>query len=158
MSAALADVLRVYQGSNGDATRALYVRLEALGAAGTIAVNLFRAQKSSERAKVYRGGGYRGMAYDRKQWSLDNLCTALAEHAAALGIEWGWGEDSETIGFTQVLYVELPTGQVSFHAPTRGTGPDHARPWDGRKGQSPDRIIRFVARLLDGHELREGAA
>ena len=147
--AALASVISVYRGSDGDATKALYARLEALGPLGFIAVNLFRAQKASERAKVYRGGGYRGMAYDRKQWALDNLCRALTEHAADQGIAWGWGEDPAQPVHKHVLYVDLPTGQVSFHAPSRGEGPDYPRAWDGVPGQSPDRIIRFVARLLD---------
>jgi hypothetical protein len=52
----LIDVALVYEGSNGDATRVLYARLEALGPIGAIAVNVFRAHKSSARAKVYRGG------------------------------------------------------------------------------------------------------
>jgi hypothetical protein len=58
----------------GEATKALYARLEACGVQGFLAVQLFRACKSSERAKVYRGGNrqgsYRRQAYDRKQWSL----------------------------------------------------------------------------------------
>jgi hypothetical protein len=109
MSEALAEVIRIYQGSDGDATRALYTRLEALGIAGEIAVNVFRATKASERAKVYRGGGYRGMAYDRKQWAMANLCQALAGHAAEADIAWGWGEDPATPAYSHVLYVDLPT-------------------------------------------------
>jgi hypothetical protein len=147
---AIETVIKVYRGSDGEATKALYARLEALGPIGFVAVNLFRAQKSSERAKVYRGGGYRGMAYERKQWSIDNLCGALTEHAAAQGIAWGWGEDPEQPVHKHVLYVDLPTGQVSFHSGARGAGPDYPREWDGVAGQSPDRIIRYCARLLDG--------
>lgn len=51
----LADLIAVYRGSNGDVTRALYERLEHLGPAGAIAVNLLRACKTTERAKRYRG-------------------------------------------------------------------------------------------------------
>jgi hypothetical protein len=154
-SAHLVDITRIYQGSDGDATRALYARLEALGPAGACAVNLFRAQKSSERAKVYRGGArgkgsYRGMAYDRKQWAIDNLGAALTEHAEALGIGWGWGLDKAQPVHCWVIYIDLPTGQVSFHATSRGIGPSYAGEWDGVPGHSPDRILRFVARLLDG--------
>lgn len=53
---ALVDVVRIYDGSDGDATKALYERLAKLGAIGEIALNLFRAHKNSARAKVYRGG------------------------------------------------------------------------------------------------------
>ena len=146
-------VAHVYQGSDGAATKALYTSLEDLGPIGVIAVNLFRAQKSSERAKVYRGGvrgrgSYRGMAYDRKEWSMGNLCAALTEHAEACGIAWGWGEDPEQPFHRWVLYVELPTGQVSFHGAARGPGPDYPRGWDGVPGQSADRIVRWCARLL----------
>jgi hypothetical protein len=140
---------RVYLGSDGDATKALYAELEALGPAGIVAVNLFRAAKNSERAKKYRGGGYRGAAYDRKQWAMDNLCGALTEHANRLNIPFGWGEDPEQPFHNQVLYVELPSGQVSFHTAVRGKGPTHDREWDGVKGVGPDRVIRWIARLLD---------
>ena len=42
-----------------------------------------------------------------------------------------------------VLYVELPAGQVSFHSPTRGTGPDYTRDWD-QQHASEERIIAFA--------------
>ena len=153
MTEALVDVIRIYRGSDGEATKALYARLEALGELGRIAVNLFRAQKASERAKVYRGGergkgSYRGLAYERKQWSIDNLCDALASCAAAAGIRWGWGEDPEQPVHRHVLYVDLPTGQVSFHAASRGQGPDYPVAWDGVPGQSADRVLRWCGRLL----------
>jgi hypothetical protein len=138
----------VFDGSDGDATRALYAELETLGAVGTIAVNLFRAQKSSSRAKVYRGGGYRGMAYDRKGWALDNLCTALGEHAAHLGIAWGWGEDEKQEVHKHVLYVDLPTGQVSYHSGSCGYGPRYNGAWDGIVNASTQRILSWIIRLL----------
>lgn len=147
MSAVIADVIRVYQGSDGEATKALYARLVQFGAPGEIAINLFRAQKASERAKVYRRG-YRGMAYDKKQWSMDNLCAALTTHGADL--VWGWGEDEKQAVHRHVLYIDLPTGQASFHTDRRGAGPDYPGAWDGVPGQGPDRIIRFVARVIDG--------
>lgn len=144
----LVDVVRVYEASDGTATRALYDRLEQLGPRGHIAVNLFRAQKSSARAKVYRGGGYRGKAYDRKQWSMDNIAKILAEHAEACAIRWGWGQDDAQAFHSAVLYIDLPTGQVSFHTATRGAGPDYAGAWDGVRDASPQRICRWVAELL----------
>src|SRR4051812_42613342 len=108
--------LDTYAGSDGKATRELYARLAAMGPAGVIAMNLFRACKCSERAKVYRGGCYRREAYGRKEWSLKNLCNALVNAGDALGIMWGWKLDPEQEFHKWVLYVEIPTGQVSFHA------------------------------------------
>lgn len=149
----LLDVLRIYDGSDGDATKALYAQLEARGPVGVVAVNLFRAQKASARAKVYRGGvpgkgSYRGMAYERKQWSLTNLGAVLGQHAAALGIRYGWQLDAETAGFPWVLYVDLPSGQVSFHAPGRGVGPDYPDAWDGVRDASAGRICVWIATVL----------
>jgi hypothetical protein len=49
----LSECSAIYHGSNGALTVDLYARLEALGPAGIVAMNLFRAAKASERAKVY---------------------------------------------------------------------------------------------------------
>jgi len=116
------------------------------------------AERTSVR-RVYRGGvpgkgSYRGMAYDRKQWSLNNLCAALEQHAATLAIRYGWAFDAETAGFPWVLYVDLPTGQVSFHAPGRGVGPEYVWPWDGVRDAAPGRICRWVALLVGATEVR----
>lgn len=147
------DVYRIYQGSDGDATKRLYEELRKHGMIGALAVELFRAQKASERAKVYRGGirgkgSFRGMAYDRKQWAMDNLCRQLVQSCGLY--EWGWGVDEKQEYHRHVLYVDLPTGQVSFHTDARGAGPDYGKPWDGVLGQSADRICRWVGRVLDG--------
>jgi hypothetical protein len=142
----VADVMRIYTGSDAEATKRLYAELEALGPIGHIAMNLFRAQKASERAKVYRGGGFRGKAYDKKEWSIGNVCAALLEHGASM--PWGWGIDEKQPVHRHVLYVDLPTGQVSFHTGSRGEGPDYPGQWDGKPGQSPDRIVRWCASLL----------
>lgn len=147
----IAEIMTIYTGSNGDATKALYARLDKIGPLGIIAVNLFRACKCSERAKVYRGGGYRRMAYDRKEWSVTNLCTALTKHAASAGIIWGWKLDpkmSEDDPYKHVLYVEIPTGQISFHGP-RGAGPEYEGEWDRAAKTGPERICRWVAQLLE---------
>lgn len=145
----LLEVLTAYTGSDGEATRSLFGRLEGLGPVGLVAVNLFRAQKASERAKVYRRG-FRGVAYDKKDWAIEQLCTALREHGTVLGLAWGWGTDPETPVYSDVLYVELPDGQVSFHTRARVPEcPDHDRPWDGVKGHSPGRICRWIASLLE---------
>lgn len=150
-------VRAVYEGSSGDATKALYAELTALGPAGDVATNLFRAHKASGRAKKYRGraerGGptYRSMAYDRKGWALDNLCRSLTKHAPDLGITWGWKRDPTQEMHNQVLYIDLPTGQqVSFHAAGRGVGPDYPKEWDQVTGEGDTRIIRWIAQLLLG--------
>lgn len=143
----LADVFRIYQGSDGEATKALYARLEKLGPKGIVAVNLFRACKASERAKVYRRG-YKSVAYEKKQWSMDNLCKALREHAVFLGMPWGWGLDPKQEFHRHVLYIELPTGQVSFHTAVQGDGPIYGKEWDGVRNAAPQRICTWVAQVL----------
>lgn len=150
-------VLRVYNGSDGDATSALYADLEDLGAAGRIALNLLRACKASERAKKYRGGqrgrgSYRAMAYGKKEWSLNNLCKELTHSAASCGLSWGWGVDDKQEVHRHVLYVDLPTGQASFHTGGRGEGPVYDGEWDGMPGQSAGRICAWAARLLTAAE------
>lgn len=147
------EVMEVYAGSNGDATLAMYKRLQTFGPAGAIAMNLFRCTKASARAKVYRGGNgrgsYRGQAYEKKDWSIGQLCDALTAHGAELGIVWGWGHDPGAPGFEDVLYVMLPCdGQVSFHCRGRKQGPDYPGEWDQVRGAGPTRICKHVARLL----------
>lgn len=147
-----ADILAVYLGSDGDATKALYDRLAQVGPAGEIALNLFRACKCSERAKVYRGGirgkgSFRKMAYNRKQWSMDNLSKTLQVHGA--GFCWGWKIDHAQAHHRWVLYVEIPTGQISFHCAARGEGPDYPGEWDRSPGNAPARICRWCEQLLE---------
>lgn len=149
----LGEVLSVYQGSDGERTRALYRELESRGAIGTVAMNLFRACKASQRAKLYRGGqrgrgSYRSMAYAKKAWSIDELAAALTGQGAAQGIAWGWGVDEAQPFHRDVLYVDLPSGQVSFHTAPRGKGPDYGGAWDGVRGMGPQRICRFCADVL----------
>ncbi len=137
----------VYDGSDGALTTRYYAALQERGPVGVIAMNLFRASKCSARAKVYRGGikgkgRYKDMAYDRKDWSIKNLCCALAEHGEGLGIVWGWKQDPAQAYHNWVLYVEIESGQVSFHTSARGTGPDYAGEWD-KQPLSAERIIAF---------------
>lgn len=141
-------VLQVYQGSDGDATTALYRRLEALGPAGAVAMNLFRAQKNSTRAKAYRRRSHKGAAYDRKQWAMGNLVEILQQHAEALGLRWGWKFDPTQEYHQALLYVDIPTGQCSFHTAARGGGPDYPGNWDGVRDAVPGRICSWCARLL----------
>ncbi len=146
--------VEVYEGSDGAATKRFYADLETRGPLGLIAVNLFRAQKCSARAKKYRGGvrgvgSYRGMAYERKSWSVSNLCQILAEHGPTVGITFGWGLDLRQEFNRYVLYVDLPQGQVSFHSPSRGKGPDYQGQWDGQH-RSAERILAFCDVVMFG--------
>lgn len=138
----------VYEGSDGALTRAFAAELERRGPRGRVAALLFRAQKSSRRAKKYGPTAYRGLAYGRKGEALRELAAALAEHGAALGISFGWGRD-EGGRNPWVLYVDLPLGQVSFHSPERYDGPDYAGGWDGLRA-SEGRIIRFCDSVIAG--------
>lgn len=152
-----ADLIRIYTGSNGEATKALYERVANLGPAGVVAVDLFRAAKASERAKVYRGGNrqgsYRRQAYDKKQWCIDNLARVLSIHADAIGVTWGWAEDPAQEFHRFVLYIDLPTGQVSFHTAPRGEGSDYSGKWDQIRGMGPTRICRWIVSLLEREAL-----
>ena len=143
------NALSIYANSDGEATKVMYARLQTLGPLGEIALQLFRAQKCSERAKAYRGK-YKGMAYDRKNFSLQELCRALGRYGDALGLAWGWKCDAKTIGYEWVLYIELPQGQVSFHSAVRYDGQDFVGDWDGVRGVSPERIVAFTQAALDG--------
>lgn len=147
----LARVVRCYNGSDGDATRALYTDIQAEGGPlGQIAVCLMRAEKNSARAKVYRGPSI-GKAYETKQWSMDQLCRVLVECAEDYGIVWGWQADAAQAYHSMVLYVEMPGfGQASFHTRERGAGPDYPRRWDGLRGVTAERILRFAASVLAG--------
>ncbi len=152
--ACIEHITAVFDGSNGDATKALYADLERRGPRGQVAMNLLRASKNSGRAKVYRGGlpgkgSYRKMAYERKNWAMAQLATVLDRHAEGLLIVWGWGVDTSQPKHSDVLYVDLPTGQVSFHTEGAGVGPAYLKPWDGVRGASVGRIIRWTAQIME---------
>jgi hypothetical protein len=147
----------IFEQSNGVVTKEYYAELEKRGIIGTIAVNLFRAQKTSTRAKVYRGRRFRGAAYDTKQWAMDNLCRCLEEHGSELGITFGWKEDPASF-VPWVLYIDLPNGQCSFHSPTRGKGPCYPGDWD-RQHASEERILAFCDAVMEGrHAVQERPA
>ncbi len=135
----------VFEQNDGDVTKAYYAELAALGPDGQVAVALFRAQKRSSRAKEYRPGKFRRAAYDVKSWSMGEVVRLVAEHGEKLGIRCGWKADPSTRfdnGDSWVLYVDLPQGQVSFHSPTRLSGPDYPGDWCGEKC-SAERILAF---------------
>lgn len=151
MSDELIRVFSVYRDSCANSTRALYEDLQRRGAAGQLAVELLRACKKSERAKVYHGGGYRSFrraAYDGKQWAINNICKLLVAHPHLVE-RWGWSIDEKQPVHCHVLYVELPNGQVSFHTGERGEGPDFGGTWDQRRrGHSAQFACSYAASLL----------
>lgn len=152
--------LDIYKGSNGELTRSYYAELLNRGHLGMIAMNLFRAQKSSERAKVYRGGirgqgSFRGMAYERKGYAMEMLCAKLASDDAGFDINFGWKKDPKTMlhgDEAWVLYVDLPTGQVSFHSTVRYAGPDYQGEWDGQRA-SVERVLAFCDAVMEAQPI-----
>lgn len=141
------NAIEIYAGSDGFKTREMYAALKALGPEGEVATNLFRAQKCSSRAKVYRGRGYRAEAYARKAWTVGNLVGTLTQHATELGITWGWKIDPNQEVHQWVLYVETPHGQASFHMPERGSGPDFAGEWDRKSSETT--VLKYAQAALD---------
>ena len=141
-------IATVFDGSDAGATRSLYADLEAIGPAGKLSANLLRAQKASSRAKMYHGGSYRAMAYNRKQWAIGQVISTLKDHPELCN-SWGWKMDPSCF-VPWVFYMEIPPGQVSFHCYQRGEGPDFSGEWDGVKGVSPSRIVKYSALVLSG--------
>lgn len=147
----------VFEGSDPEITKRYYAALVRRGAAGEIAVNLMRAQKSSTRAKRYRGGirglgSFRSMAYETKTWAMQNLCRCLSAHGQQFRIKFGWKADPDCVfgeKSSWVLYVELPQGQVSFHSPTRLSDDDFGEEWD-RERKSEERILAFCDEVNAG--------
>ena len=133
----------VFHQQNGEVTKNYYAKMNSKGLPGQLAVALFRAQKRSTAAKKYRRGKFSHAAYDVKNWSLSEVCRILAVmQAFESAPRWGWKRDPKTSGYEWVLYVELPTGQCSFHSPERLNGPDYGGEWDGI-GMSQERICRY---------------
>lgn len=129
--------------SDGIVTRRYLRQLGEVGLKGEIAADLFRAQKSSTRAKQY-SRRYRDHAYRRKGECLSSLCFRLLSQNE---ISWGWKIDLGQSYAPWVLYVDLPQGQVSFHALERDQGPDYPGDWDGLHA-SESRILDFCDSCL----------
>ncbi|HZP31890.1 MAG TPA: hypothetical protein VFB23_00910 [Candidatus Acidoferrales bacterium] len=146
----------IFWTSDAQKTKAYYAALAKRGIAGDIAVNLMRAQKYSTRAKRYRGGirgvgSFRDLAYTAKNNAMLSLCKVLDRHAAKLKISFGWKGDPDVLFGGRpswVLYVDLPQGQVSFHAPERLSVHDYAGEWDGQHA-SEQRILEFCDSVFD---------
>lgn len=141
--------IEIFMQSDGEVTKAYYAELEQRGPVGIIAVNLFRAQKTSSRAKVYRGRSFKRASYDVKNWSIGNLCRMLVQHGETVGLlgKWGWKEDPKAPAFKWVLYIDLPDGQVSFHSAERASGPDYLSEWDNTH-RSAERILAFCDQVM----------
>jgi hypothetical protein len=71
---------------------------------------------------------------------MKTLATMLSDDNC--GLTWGWGRDEKNQVARNVLYVELPQGQVSFHCVHRHCGPDYPQGWDGEE-KSERRILEF---------------
>lgn len=134
-----------FEGIDSADTRGFLRRLEKQGNAGMIAAQLFRAQKSSTRAKMYRGSS-RDKSYTRKWEAMQKLCQLL--EATLYRQDWGWKVDPLQDYARWVLYVELPQGQVSFHSTDRAAGPDYPGEWD-QEYKSEVRILAYCDSLLD---------
>ena len=148
-------IRQAYNGSNSGASKSVCSQLEKKGRLGRIAAELFRIQKTSSRAKKYRGGvstdvysrSYRGLAYERKDKVLDRLCDILYNDAC--GLTWGWARDNSQLAAKYFLYIELPQGQISFHSRDRYVGDNYSGGWDGQQA-SEARIIEFCEMVLAG--------
>ena len=142
----------VYIQYDGAVTKRYYTILcESRGVAVVLAMKTFRAQKCSARAKVYTKRSYTLNAYSRKEYSMGELCKVLDVYSTNLMIRYGWKEDPTVRFATEasfVLYVELPTGQISFHNPRRGNGPDYPGEWDHARS-SQERILKFCDMVFD---------
>jgi len=148
--AASVDADTVFAGSSPTLTRHYLRALENRGDEGRIAAMLFRAQKSSTRAKMYYRRTYKDLAYDRKGDCLKALCELLAINDC--GIRWGWGTDAKEQDASDVLYVDLPTGQASFHSPDRHVGPEYPGEWD-TSSDSMTSVLTFCDQVMQAPAL-----
>ena len=145
----------IYAGSDGEATKALYALLETRGPLGHIAMNLFRAQKCSERAKAYRGGNsrgrYRDQAYERKGWSMGLLVKALHEHAESIWdrVGLGRGRGRGVLHLGPLRRTADRPGELSRPGPIGKAGPrQHGDPplrppvgWREERERAEDRLL-----------------
>jgi len=114
----------IFKARDSKATMEFCTELATRGIDGAVAVSLYQVQYSSSRAKKYRRDG-RQSSYARKNQVLSRVPHWLK----ASSIPFGWGHDRSTIAYPWVLYVDLPTGQCSFHNQSRGPGPDYLGKW-----------------------------
>lgn len=130
--------------SNASRTRKFLGHLSRCGDAGKLAAALFRAQKASTRAKAYRSK-HKSFAYDRKGELLEDICNLLSKETNS--IPWGWGID-EGGYYHDVLYVDLPVGQASFHSTKRFAGPNYQSGWDQTQS-TEDNVLAYCELVIE---------
>lgn len=132
----------VFRKRDGNLTVSLCVELAKRGLLGAAAVCLYQAQYSSARAKTYRRSSKR-VSYERKNIALMRMPRWLSR----ADIAYGWGYDATSKNYEHVLYVELATGQCSFHSSERGDGPEFSGKWDSQ-GNSLTSVFAFCDSVL----------
>ncbi len=132
----------VFNKRDGNATVALCVELSKRGLLSAAAVCLYQAQYSSARAKTYRRRS-KGYSYERKNTALMRMPRWLSR----ADIHYGWGYDATSKNYEHVLYVELATGQCSFHSSERGDGPEFKGSWN-LEVDSMTSVFRFCDQVL----------
>lgn len=132
----------VFKQRDGEATVTLCIELSKRGLLGAAAVCLYQAQYSSARAKTYRRRS-KGYSYERKNIALMRMPRWLERSS----IEYGWGFDATSKNYENVLYVELATGQCSFHSSERGDGPEFKGRWNPEV-DSMTSVFRFCDQVL----------
>lgn len=147
----------VFNQTDGEVTKDYYAQLDSRGPAGQLATALFRAQKRSTAAKRYRGGKFRRAAYDVKNWSLSEVCRILSSGNLP-DCRWGWKIDRamEERGDPHhwVLYIDITSGQCSFHSSVHLEGPEYPGEWDGTR-LSKERILAYCDEVMkhEGSEI-----
>jgi hypothetical protein len=98
------------------------------------------AQANYRRSRDARWSDYR-----QKSLALDAACS----EAQRTTIRWGWAQDKLVEDAPFVIYFDLPSGQVSFHAEFRGDGLDYGGEWDGVEDAAWCRIEDAIQLTLD---------
>ncbi len=141
--------LEVFTQQNGEVTKAYYAEMQKLGELGEIAVCLFRAQKRSSRAKDYRRGKFRRLAYDAENVEFAGALQG-AEAALRKARHWVGMEGRSERTFRRTRFVDSvrgpSDGPVQFPQSIRFDGPDYSGEWSGLPN-SADVIIRFCDRV-----------
>ena len=111
---------------------------------GKMYASLEKAQDASDSAKTrsasrthfddYEGGGeYASANYHRSRAAISgdyfdkeqSIKDAIG-HAKDAGVNYGWANEGGRV--PHVVYFDTKEGQVSFHSPSRGEGPDYNGP------------------------------
>lgn len=120
-------------------------KLREQGDAGLIAELLLRLVVATERRRPHKLARD-DIASHRRRQVIDGLCRALL---VDMRLRWGWKTDPSRVFDDQLLYVDLPTGQVHFRDSRRGPGPEYAAEWDGTN-DAGRRVRRFAEAVASG--------